>query len=378
MAYFDNNACVPMTDAILKQYSLGAKLGNISNESSSAAMGQFHKAHLTKNLATMFPGMRIIYTSGGTESNATALHQYLGGHIVCPMSEHSSIIAKVRNENVSWIRPQPTGHIKVDEILAATQNNTKVIILQSINSETGAIQDLINLVTRNQNKIPIHCDHVQGFMKLPEITSFVNYCLRMGQKLSMSISFHKIGGPIGFGALITNMNIPPLISGSQNDGLRGGTYNIAAIYASIQAMKDYSYDRIRSLRALFDSELNKKFVVLHYNQLEKMISSGAKLSSSGYIVIFGCEECLPHTIFMVVGRDNEIICNKVIRDGLAAKGITVGFGSACNTGKEETLGSMRSANIQEALKNGFIRISLSCYNSPNEIKKLIKVLHTLI
>jgi cysteine desulfurase len=378
MVYFDNNACVPMTDAILQQYAIGAKLGNISNESSAANRGQFCMEQLTRNLHSMFPNTKIVYTSGGTESNSTILSHYGTGHYICPMSEHWSLIAKVKDADVTWIRPHPSGHVSIAEMLAAVKPSTKLIILQSVNSETGAVQNLMSLATGNSRQIPIHCDHVQGFMKLPEITSFVNYCNRTRQLLSLSISFHKIGAPLGFGALITNYDFHPLIAGSQNGGFRGGTYNISAMYASVQAMKDYSYDKVRGLRATFDSEIAKHFVVINYPMLAGMVDSGAKLSSSGYLVLFGCDKCLPHTIFMAIGHDNEIMCNKIVRDALSRKNITVGYGSACNTGKVDPLGSMRSANIPEALKNGFIRISISCYNTTSEIKKLTNALSTLL
>jgi cysteine sulfinate desulfinase/cysteine desulfurase-like protein len=64
----------------------------------------------------------------------------------------------------------------------------------------------------------------------------------------------------------------------------------------------------------------------------------------------------------------------VIRDILSKNNIVVGVGSACNSEVKETMGSMRSADIPEEIKNGFIRISLSCYNTVDEVKKLVKVL----
>ena len=109
-----------------------------------------------------------------------------------------------------------------------------------------------------------------------------------------------------------------------------------------------------------------------------MIFDGAKLSSSGYIVLFSCEGCLPHTIFICVGRDNVIICNKFIKSELDKTGIIIGYGSACNSESINDMGSMRSSNIQDALKNGFIRISLSPYNTQNDIKKLVRSLKELI
>lgn len=375
MLYFDNNANIPMTDEILKQYCIGAKLGNISNQSQSANIGQFFKRELTKKLNTMFPDMKVIFTSGGSESNSTVIRQYMGYHYVCSTVEHSSVIKALDGENVSWVKPKPSGHIPIGEMLTAVGDRTKLIIMQSINSETGAIQDLMNLAVHNKSRIPIHCDHVQGFMKLPEFIAFVKYCNRASQPLTISVSFHKIGAPIGFGALITNTKVKPLIAGIQNDGLRGGTYNAAAMMATDKAMQAYDYNKIRNLRQVFDNEIQKHFIVLEYTKLVNMIKSGASINSSGFIIMISCDGCLPHTIFFAICEgNNTITCNAVVRDVLAKNNIVVGLGSACNSEKKETMGSMRSADIPEEIKNGFIRVSLSCYNTVDEVKKLVKVL----
>ena len=378
MLYFDNNACVPMTKSILSQYSIGATLGNISNGSKYAKKGQQQKDILDRLLKLMYPGMNVIYTSGGSESNSTVINMFKDDHIVCPLSEHASIIKSLDNCNVSWVEPQPSGHISPGELLGKVQPNTKLIILQSVNSETGAVQDLAGLAANNRGKIHIHCDDVQGFKKRSDMRQFVYNCNKIKQPLTISLSFHKIGAPIGFGALLTNIDITPLIGGKQNGGLRGGTYNIGAIMATIQSIQDYNYSKTIKLRETFDNEIKKHFLVLNYSQIESMTKDGAKITSKGHIIMFTCPQCLPHTIFFAVGKDDMIACNQIIKDGLSEKNIIVATGSACNTTDVENAGSMRSANIPEKYKNGFVRVSLSCYNTVDEIKKLVNELANLV
>lgn len=376
MLYFDNNACVPMTKKILSEYCSGAALGNISNDSSHE--GRSIKMQLDSLLNFLYPLGTIIYTSGGSESNSTVINMFKDGHIVCPMSEHSSVIGSLQGCDVSWVKPKATGHINIGELLGVTKSNTKLIILQSINSETGAIQDLKGLIANNRQKIHIHCDNVQGFIKRHDMKEIIMQCKQVGQPISIAVSFHKIGAPIGFGALFTNTRITPLIGGKQNSGLRGGTYNIGAMKATIQAIKDYNYGKIVQLRQLFDTLIVKHFIVINYSDLQRMIDDGAKLSSTGYIVMFSCNGCLPHTIFFSVGVNDLIFCNKLVKQHLENDGIVIGYGSACNSESASVLGSMRSANIPEELKNGFVRVSLSCYNTPDEIKKLVKSLAGLL
>jgi cysteine desulfurase len=367
-----------MTDRILAEYCSGAKIGNISNDSFNAAKGKLVKTELDARLKFFHPGMQIIYTSGGSESNSTVINMFKSDHIVCSMSEHSSIIASLSGCNVTWVRPQPTGHVKIDDLLGATNSKTKLIILQSVNSETGALQDLMNLVAHNRDKIHIHCDNVQGYMKRLDMKNIVTYCNRVGQPLTLSFSFHKIGAPIGFGALLTNVSVVPLIGGKQNNSLRGGTYNVAAMKATIQAIKDYDYSKIIELRKYFDELISKRYIVMNYMDIKRMTEEGASLSSSGYIVLFSCDGCLPHTIFFAIGVNNMILCNRDIKNELAKKNIVIGYGSACNSESMDEKGSMRSADIPKKYFGGFLRVSLSCYNTKSEVKDLVNALGNLI
>jgi cysteine desulfurase len=381
--YFDNNSNVPMTDAIMAAYRIGSKLGNISNGSPYAEIGQSRMNYLTDTLKDRFAADFVIYTSGGSESNSMALDFFVenGFRIISSTAEHSSIIEKIKNcGNVAWIAPEFTGHTPVAQILGAVGAGPTCVVFQSINSETGAIQNIGKLISSNlPRSAHIHMDHVQGFMKADDQARKL---FASGRPASLAISFHKIGAPIGFGALLVNkagmQNIRPIISGTQNGGMRGGTYNIAAIYATLRAMDDYDYSKIAKLRGEFDAQLAKEFLIIPYHEFAKMASESPGRQIGGdYIVVFSCNGCLPHTIFMCVGKDNKILCNQIVKNYLGQNGLIIGSGSACNSGKTDELGSMRSAKIPLAFKNGFLRISLSCYNTVGEVKKLAKFLGKL-
>lgn len=366
--YFDNNACVPPTDAILQDFCQGAKLGNILSGGPNAQKGVVKVNELTTILRDMFGTSGIIYTSGGSESNSTVLANYKGAHIVCGMTEHSSITEIAKEMNTSWVRPTATGHILIADILSQVRPTTALVVLHSINSETGAIQAIPDLLAKLDKRVAVHIDHVQGFMKCPYPILF-----DPTRNMSLSASFHKIGAPVGFGMLAINYKFRPLIGGTQNGGLRGGTINIGGVYATLRAMQNYNYEKAADLRDYFDNILAKYFMVVPYPKFMDMIAGAGRLTGR-YAVIISCNNCLPHTIFMCIGRDGSIYCNKLMKDGLNDRGIIIGIGSACNTGKIDEIGSMKSSPIPDVIKNGFLRISLSCYNSKREILRLIKTL----
>lgn len=379
--YFDNNAGIPMTDAILKEYCIGAKLGNIMNGGKDSIIGQIQMNNLNNILSTMFaevlskpgqPRFQPVYTSGGSEGNSTILANYIDKHIICSTVEHYSIIDVVKHMNVSWVKPTTTGHVPIKDILAEVRPNTGLVILQSINSETGAIQHLDELFAKLPKYVAVHIDHVQGFMKYPKP-------LPGDRNMSVVVSFHKIAGPVGFGALMANYKFKPLIGGTQNGGMRGGTYNIAGVYSTIKAINMYDYQKVMELRSYFDSCLAKYFTVVDYDDFVSMLKRGQTIQSK-YIVNISCKGCLPHTIFMCMGRGSVIYCNMLIKTNLAERGITIGTGSACNSAKIEgdDLGSMKSSNIPDEIKKGFLRISLSCYNTNREISKLVSNLSNIV
>lgn len=365
---FDNNANVPMTDAIIREYATGCKMGNILNAGPRSKIALAKMTQLTDELQNMFGPMIVTYTSGGSEGNSTVLAEYRNSHIVCSTVEHSSIVEVIKNWNVSWVKPAVTGHVPIAAILEKVGPTTGLVILQSVNSETGAMQAIDELLKKLNDRVAVHIDHVQGFMKYPKPIPYSR-----NRKMSIVVSFHKIGAPIGFGVLMTNYKFQPLIGGTQNSGMRGGTYNIGAVYASLRAMADYNYSKVVDLRNYFDKLVGQHMVVIPYAKFMGMAHSGDGLVGK-YMVDLSCDGCLPHTIFICLGYGNTILCNMAVKERLAGMGIIIGTGSACNSLKQDELGSMRSADIPEVIKKGFLRISISCYNTKNEISALVRAL----
>ena len=200
----------------------------------------------------------VIFTSGGTEGNNAALMLAAGKHAVISAIEHPSVIqaARRRCTGVTLVQPDAQGVIRPDAVAAALRPDTALISVQFANNETGALQPVaaIGRLAR-EKRIPYHCDGVQGFGQLPLQAIFCDL---------MTLSAHKLYGPRGVGALYVRSGIvlpPLLLGGEQEQRLRAGTENVAAICgfgeAARLAQADMTAraDRERLLMAGFLSQL---------------------------------------------------------------------------------------------------------------------------
>ena len=168
----------------------------------------------------------VIFTSGGTEGNNAALMLAAGKHAVISALEHPSMLraAQERCEAVTLVQPDSHGVIQPGAVAAALRPDTAFISVQFANNETGVLQPAaaIGRLAR-EKRIPYHCDAVQGFGHVPLQADFCDL---------MTLSAHKLYGPRGAGALYVRcgLPLPPLLlGGEQEQRLRAGTENVAAI-----------------------------------------------------------------------------------------------------------------------------------------------------
>ena len=165
----------------------------------------------------------VAVTSGGTESNAWAMTAAAGKHAVISAIEHASVLEAARKyaADVTLVQPDANGVIRPDAVAAAIRPDTALVSVQWANNETGVLQPIreIRAVTK---KIPLHVDAVQAFGHVPVDAR----CCDL-----MTLSAHKLYGPRGAGCLYVRagVRLPPLIPGTQEMNLRGGTENIPAV-----------------------------------------------------------------------------------------------------------------------------------------------------
>jgi len=282
-----------------------------------------------------------------------------GKHIILSTEiEHESVIDCLASldKNIYEIIHIPiteNGDIDIDHFLADFTRWDEVAFasVMLVNNETGVINDVkrLALILHNYD-IPIHCDAVQGLGKMAIDVKDLNVDY-------LSISGHKVHAPKGIGAMYARKesHICPLIYGSQENRMRGGTENVAYIVAFGQAVEDIYSDKsafeeyIRHMTEYRDL-IEEKFlycpyeVVIHGKNVERV----ANTINMGFVGIDALRLAL-----LLEGR-----------------GIYVSNGSACNTvnpQKSHVLKAMRSP----VEKEGAIRISLSKYTQERDISYFI-------
>jgi cysteine desulfurase len=189
----------------------------------------------------------VIFTSGASEANcfmlrscAEAYWRQTGkiGHMIISAIEHKSLLEcaeqLAKNERISltMLKPDQFGFIGHETLKAAMRADTCLVSVMTANNETGAINNIkvLGAIAHSAN-VPFHTDATQSYGKFGMAPNLMNVD-------AFTISFHKLHGPTGIGALIikddlwTGYSMQPMICGSQNDHMRGGTENIIGIAAA--------------------------------------------------------------------------------------------------------------------------------------------------
>lgn len=241
MIYLDHNATTPAA-AEIREVMLPYLSEEWGNPSSTYRFGSHLKSkieeareHVTALIGCKTP-QEVLFTSGGTESNNTALHAVIHStrkmHIITSQVEHSSVLSycrfleEFRGYQVTYLPVDPHGLISMADLEAAVQPETALVSLMWANNETGVLFPVeeIGRICRSKNVL-YHCDAVQAVGKLPmKVADLpIDY---------LSLTGHKIGAPKGIGALYVQSKAPfvPFVQGGhQEHSRRGGTENVASI-----------------------------------------------------------------------------------------------------------------------------------------------------
>jgi cysteine desulfurase len=207
---------------------------------------------------------RLVFTSGGTESNAIPLSGLLNlrrrARICISQIEHPAVWEFTRTFrhfgfDVQHLQPDRRGIVTPEEVEKHLSPDTAAVALMAVNNETGAVQPVEEVVSRIRRyerdsgvRIRVHCDAVQGLGKIPLVPDDTGVD-------TMAFSAHKLGGPKGVGLLYCGSPLQILSpAGGQENGLRGGTENVAAIHALSLAVErgvaaiGAGTDAVRTLR----------------------------------------------------------------------------------------------------------------------------------
>jgi len=264
--YLDHAATTPMFDVAIDAMNTSLrKLGNPSSLHTEGRSTRKDVEDAREKIARAVDCLasEIIFTGSGTEADNAAI-KGLFWHtkkkvILVSSIEHHAVLDPahwlVEHEGAELIEiPVNTdGVIDLDflkKVIAERGSEIALISVMHSNNETGVIQPIADVV-KAAGDIPVHCDAVQSFTKVP--LSFKELGL-----FAMTISGHKVGGPLGIGALILRraVEIPALLhGGGQEREIRSGTLNAPSIVAFAAAVEAKLYDatKVAALRDSFEA-----------------------------------------------------------------------------------------------------------------------------
>jgi cysteine desulfurase len=269
--YVDHAATTPLSPAAFR--AISSQLQELGNPSSLHTHGRATRKSLEDARETIARQVgslasEVIFTASGTEANNIALKglwwngKARGKKVVVISSiEHHAILDPAHwletHEGAEVILVPVSIHGVIDldflqELIAQRGNEIAVISIMHSNNETGVIQPIDNVVAM-AGDIPVHTDAVQSFKKVP-----LSY-KELGVT-ALTLSAHKVGGPLGIGALILRRayEIPALLhGGGQEREIRSGTLNAPSIVAFAAASSEpYPSAAVQALRDNFIQSLN--------------------------------------------------------------------------------------------------------------------------
>lgn len=370
MIYLDNAASTQIHDDVLAEMLPYLKT-QYGNPSSIHRYGRLaHKAieKARKQVAQLINAdpAEILFTSGGTESNNTALYGLANkkpnSKIIISSIEHDAIIEpskKLAKEGfvLVYTPVDKLGTVDISFLKNNISIDTCLVSIMFGNNEIGTIEPIAEIANIcNLNNVPFHTDAIQAVGKIPIDVK------KLGIDL-LSISSHKINGPKGIGALYIKEGITIdsfILGGGQEHGLRSGTENVANIVG---------FGKACELARLHLSENISYLKTLRDELITKILTNIPHVTLNGHP-----ENRLPNnahfTFFGVAGEDLII---KLDEHGIAAS-----TGSACSVHTQKASHVLQSLGFSHEQITGSLRITVGIFNTLSEIDETVNILKKVV
>ena len=299
----------------------------------------------------------LVFTSCGSESDNWALlagaeaAKRIGKHVVSSAVEHDAVrksldLLEQRGWEVTRLRPDASGAIRVEDVRAALRGDTALVSLMLVNNETGGVTDIASVARMLRvegSRALLHSDAVQGFLKVPFSAK------TLGADL-ISVSGHKIHAPKGVGALYIRSGLrlrPFVVGGSQEGGRRAGTEALPQIAAFGAAAR---------LAGAHMAENTARMAALKARTLACL--------RAGIPELQWIDSAAPHILSISLpGWRSEVLMNF-----LEARGIYVSKSSACKKGGRSHV--LEAMGLSPRVIDGALRIGLSRYTTSEDIDAL--------
>lgn len=305
----------------------------------------------------------IILTSGATESNNAALkgvarfYSKTKKHIITTQTEHKCVLdtcRRLQDEGfeITYLKVNEDGLINLEDLEKAIRKDTAIVSIMGVNNEIGVIQPLeeIGRICR-KNKVFFHTDGAQAYGKIPIDVNKMNIDL-------MSISSHKVYGPMGIGALFVRrrprVRLDPLINGGgQERGLRSGTLApplVAGFGEAARLMATEFENDQKHIHHLSQKLINELLSIQH-----------TQLNGSSTNRYAGCV----NVSFAYVEGESLL---------MALKDIALSSGSACTSASLEPSYVLHALGADDALAHSSIRFGVGRFTTEAEVDYVVQAM----
>lgn len=368
MIYLDHAASTPVRDEVIHEMLPYFK-ENFGNPSSIHRFGRIATKALDsarKRIADLINASpdEILLTSGGTESNNTALFGMVrkGQRMITSSIEHDAVLEPCRRlQNlgceVVYLPVDSSGMVDLEALKHLITNDTALVSIMYANNEVGTIQPVSDIARIcKQHNVPFHSDAVQAVGKIKVDVKESGIDL-------MSISSHKINGPKGVGALYVRRGIkidPFVLGGGQENGLRSGTENVASIAGfgkACQIAKENlatNYEHMQKLRDVLVKRAT--------NEITHVTLNGHRINR------------LPNNAhFTFLGVNGEDLIIKLDEHGIAAS-----TGSACSVKTQKASHVLMAMGFSHEQITGSLRLTVGYGNTQDEIDTTVDALKEIV
>src|SRR5690348_7158227 len=378
--YLDHAATTPMRPEAIA--AMTEELGQAGNPSSLHHRGRRARRVVEESreqIAEAY-GARpseVVFTSGGTEADNLAIKGLYWARraadprrstVLIAAAEHHAVLdsaawlASHQDAGVRWLPVDSEGMVCPDALRAAIEPDPGAIALISVmwaNNEVGTVQPIAELAeVAREYQIPFHSDAVQAAGQLP-------VSLAGSGATALTVTGHKIGGPVGAGALLLARGadpVPVLHGGGQERDVRSGTLDTPAIrafaVAAQIAVKRRDEEAVR-LAALRDELIERVSTAVPDAILNGAPPGPGRLPGNAHFSFPGCEG---DALLML----------------LDAKGIACSTGSACTAGVAQPSHVLLAMGADEARARGSLRFSLGSTSTPDDVAALGSVIGEVV
>ena len=364
--YMDHAATTAVDKEVIKAMMpyFSEKFGNASSLHSYGQEAKEALENSREEVAKLINAKpaEIIFTSGGTESDNTAIKEVAfglrekGNHIITSKIEHHAVehtckFLEKMGFKVTYLSVDKYGLVNPEDVAKAITKDTILVTIMHGNNEIGTIEPIeeIGRICR-EKKVMFHTDAVQTVGKIPIDVASMDVDL-------MSASAHKLYGPKGVGFLYVRegVKIGPLMHGGGHErGLRSGTENIAGIVGFAKACE------------LARKEMNKR--IKHEKRLRDKLIKGVLDKIPESWLNGDPTKRLPgnaHFSFKYIEGESLLIY-------LDDKGIAGSTGSACSSKDLRPSHVLLAIGLNAADAHGSLRLSLGKDNTEEEVEYVIQ------